>query len=91
MLFSAHLTPHAAEIYYGQKNAFLEEYYNNVIVQEDFSIHEGKRIVIKGCSEKEVPASAYVALTKALQPYAQSIMYGEPCSTVPIFKRPRKV
>jgi len=91
MLFSAQLTPYASHIYFGEKTAFLEEHYNKVIAEVDMSIYEGKRIVIKGCSDKDVPASAYVTLTRALQPHAQSIMYGEPCSTVPIFKRPRKV
>ncbi len=91
MLFSAHLAPYAAAVYFGKKEAFLEEHYNRTLAQEDMSVYEGKRIVIKGCSDKDVPASAYVTLTKALQPFAQSIMYGEPCSTVPIFKRPRKV
>ncbi len=91
MLFSAQLAPYADLIHFGKKTHFLEEHYNKSIAELDLSIHEGKRVVIKGCSDKEVPASAYVSLTRALQPFAQSIMYGEPCSTVPIFKRPRKV
>ena len=57
----------------------------------DYKTFEGQRVVVKGCSDLPVPASAYIDIACGLQPYAQSIMYGEPCSTVPIFKRPRKV
>lgn len=57
----------------------------------DYQSFEGQRVVVKGCSDQPVPPSAYIDIACGLQPYAQSIMYGEPCSTVPIFKRPRKV
>ena len=53
----------------------------------DPAAYEGKRVVVKGCGEKEIPASAYAEITRILRPVAKSIMYGEPCSTVPIYKR----
>ncbi len=49
-----------------------------------------KRVVIKGCGDKAVPAYAYVEITRLLKPVVKSLMYGEPCSTVPIYKQPRK-
>jgi hypothetical protein len=47
----------------------------------------GKRMVVKGCSDQPVPPSAYLEITRRLQPIAQSIMFGEPCSTVPVYKK----
>jgi len=91
MLVSAYLAPVAHDIYQGTTEAYLAHHYAQVISEIDASQYEGSRIVIKGCSDKPVPPSAYLELTKSLQPYGQSIMYGEPCSTVPIFKRPRKL
>lgn len=91
MLVSAYASPYAKEIYQGDQSAYLTDYYQRIIQEMDTTMHEGKRIVIKGCSNRPVPPAAYMALTAALRPFAQSIMYGEPCSTVPIFKRPRKL
>jgi len=91
MLVSAYASPYASVIYMGKEASYVEQHYYKVIAEMDFSIYEGQRIVVKGCSTKPVPPSAYMAITKGLQAHAQSIMYGEPCSTVPIFKRPRKL
>jgi hypothetical protein len=91
MLVASYAKKAAAEPYQGDKLSFLREYFNKQIASIDVSQYAEKRIVIKGCSNKPVPPSAYASLTAVLQDYAQSIMYGEPCSTVPVFKRPRKV
>ncbi len=90
MLVTAYATPFANEIFQGTEDEFYKNAFQKALSTVDESQYEGSRIVIKGCSNKPVPPSAYVELTRKLQPYAQSIMYGEPCSTVPIFKRPRK-
>jgi len=55
--------------------------------QLDVSEYTDKRIVVKGCGEVTIPDRAYLEVTKKLRPVAKSIMYGEPCSTVPIFKK----
>jgi hypothetical protein len=89
MLVTAYAEPHAKRIFQGDVENFYKVYFNEALNQIDASTYEQKRIVVKGCSDKPVPPSAYVELTRKLRPYAQSIMYGEPCSTVPIFKRPR--
>ncbi len=89
MLVASYAEPVTASVFQGEKASFLAVKYSEALSTLDFSEYEGKRIVIKGCSDKPVPASAYTELTSRLRPYAKSIMYGEPCSTVPVFKRPR--
>ena len=91
MLVTAYATPHAYSIFQGSKPSYVQHAINENLNKIDWSAYEGERIVIKGCSNKPVPEASYVDLTKRLQPLAQSIMFGEPCSTVPIFKRPRKL
>ncbi len=89
MLVSSHLSSHASEIFQGSQEEFLKNHYSKVIADMDLSSYQEQRVVIKGCSNKPVPPSAYADITARLNKFAQSIMYGEPCSTVPIFKRPR--
>lgn len=89
LLISAYATPFAQHIFYGNKEQAVEQLLLEKIRTTDWHSFAGKRVVIKGCSDKEIPASAYLSIAHQLQPLAQSIMYGEPCSTVPIFKRPR--
>jgi len=89
MLVAAYATPHAFDVFEGNQDSYLKLHYTNALSDIDFKSYEGDRVVIKGCSDRPVPSAAYALVTKHLQPYAQSIMYGEPCSTVPIFKRPR--
>lgn len=91
MLVSASAGPFAHAIFQGDQAAFLNHYYMQVLSEGEYEQYDGKRIVIKGCSNKPVPPAAYAELTRRLKPFAQSVMYGEPCSTVPIFKRPRAI
>ena len=88
MLITGYVEGIAADIFAGDQEEYLKSHYYKVIKGMDLSEYTEKRIVIKGCSNRPVPAAAYLQLTQGLKPYAQSIMYGEPCSTVPIFKRP---
>ena len=87
MLISTYAASYAGEIFAGTEEQYLKVHYNRVLREENFDYLSGKRVVIKGCSKKPVPFSAYMDLTNALVPIAQSIMYGEPCSTVPVFKK----
>lgn len=89
MLVAAYATPYCKELFQGTEEKYYQSAYQKILSRLDIEAYKGQRIVIKGCGDKPVPASAYLELTKILQPVAQSIMYGEPCSTVPIYKRPK--
>ncbi len=90
MLAASHASLSARDTYIGTKAAYIDQHYRVFIQGMDSDPYQDARVVIKGCSDKPVPASAYAYLTKKLKPVAKSIMYGEPCSTVPIYKRPLK-
>lgn len=87
MLVATYATPFATDIFEGTENEFIKSFYFNKLSTFSAENFTDKRIVIKGCSDKPVPPEAYVALTRKLQPFAKSIMFGEPCSTVPIYKK----
>ena len=88
MLVSSYASANTSEIYQGEKNEYLKFHYYRVLESLDVSQFQKGRVVIKGCSKKPVPASAYAFLTQLLRPVVKSVMYGEPCSTVPIYKKP---
>ena len=88
MLVASLLQPVAKEIIFGTEEKVKEEILlRNINAINTYELQDA-RIVIKGCGELPIGESAYVAITKKLRPVAKSIMYGEPCSTVPVFKKP---
>ncbi len=87
MLVATHASPFAEDIALCEPAEFAEKAFLKKLAALDLQPYEGKRIVVKGCSDKPVPASAYLEITRRLQPVALSIMFGEPCSTVPVYKR----
>lgn len=89
MLLSVHLEPYAKKVVFGTLEVLESILFNEQLSAIDFQEYKDKRIVIKGCSNLPVPVNAYVQLTNGLRPYAKSIMYGEPCSTVPLYKAPK--
>lgn len=88
MLVAAAASPFSAEIYQGTEEEYLRQHYHQTIAGLDSQAFADQRVVIKGCGDKNVPASAYLDITAKLRPVARSVMYGEPCSTVPVYKRP---
>ncbi len=87
MLVATKAEPICNQVFMGDVGTFIQHSYIDALAKLDLSLYTDQRVVIKGCSEKPVPPSAYLELTKRLLPYAKSIMFGEPCSTVPIYKK----
>lgn len=87
LLITMQLTPYTKSITYGKTPAIAETHYQNTLSKIDFSIYHNKAVILKGCAKKPVPMTAYVLAAQKLQPHAKSIMYGEACSAVPLFKK----
>jgi len=89
MLLSVALQPYAGKVFFGSLSELESHLFQNALLRVDWEQYRDAKVVIKGCSKVEVPASAYVEVTNYLRPLVSSIMYGEPCSTVPLYKRPK--
>ena len=87
MLVATQLKPVVKKLSFGDLHKLEEELFDEEISKLNIADFSDKKIVIKGCSKIEVPVSAFVNLTAKLRPVVKSIMYGEPCSTVPVYKR----
>jgi hypothetical protein len=87
MLVSSSLQPYAAQVVFGSLIELESELFKKSLDKVDWKKYQNAKVVIKGCGKIEVPVSAYVLATNRLRPVASSIMYGEPCSTVPVFKK----
>lgn len=86
MLISIQLEPYAKKVIIGNLDNLETSIYQDIINNLDFTDYKDKPVIIKGCSNKPVPQNAYVMLSNKLKPIAKSIMYGEACSSVPLFK-----
>ena len=87
MLISLQLQPFAKKTIIGNLEALETSIYQDVINNLDLTEFADKPIIIKGCSKKPVPQNAYIMLANKLKPIAKSIMYGEACSSVPLYKK----
>ncbi len=79
--------PYAQHIVCGSEKDFVVAHYYTALQALDLQPYQDQRVVIKGCSDKPVPVSAYMELARLLTPVAKKIMYGEPCSMVPLYKK----
>jgi hypothetical protein len=87
MLIANRMAPYAAEIIFGDLVTLETILFKKALNNLDVEQYRDQRVVIKGCGDIDVPQSAYVEITRVLTPVVKSLMYGEPCSTVPIYKR----
>ena len=87
MLLANKMKPFANEVIFGSLETLEATLFVRALSKIDVNAYANERVVIKGCADIEVPVAAYVEITNLLTPVVKSIMYGEPCSTVPIYKR----
>lgn len=87
MLVAIALKPYAKAVEFGSLETLEEKLFADALDKIDWEQFRNQKIVVKGCSKVNVPASAYVKTVSKLQPVATSLMFGEACSTVPLFKR----
>ncbi|SJZ65555.1 DUF2480 family protein [Sediminibacterium ginsengisoli] len=87
MLVASYLEPLAVNIVFGNEEKLVSTILARNIDKVKAEEYTDKRVVVKGCGDIAIPESAYVEITAKLRPFAKSIMYGEPCSTVPIYKK----
>jgi len=86
MLLATALAPHTNLVVYGNLAALEQALFQQTLAKIDLQQFKEQRVVIKGCGKIEIPAFAYVEIVRLLQPLVKSILYGEPCSTVPVYK-----
>jgi len=87
MLIASTLLPVAKDVVYGNEQTLINTIIIKNLTRMNGEEYADKRVVVKGCGDVEIPETAYLEITNVLRPYVKSIMYGEPCSTVPIFKK----
>lgn len=85
-VLTAKLTDVAKKVVFGNKEDLEVILMHNAIQTYDFEDMRGKRVLVKGCSDKEIPENAYIELVEQLKPLVKSLMFGEACSNVPIVK-----
>jgi hypothetical protein len=87
MLLSIALQPYARKVVYGSLNELETSVFVDRLSQIDWTTFKDAKVVVKGCSKVEVPVAVYVEVTNRLKPVVSSLMFGEACSTVPLFKK----
>ena len=87
ILVTIHVFPFVKKVVSGNLQDLETILYQEILSTIDYSKYQDKPVIIKGCSKKPVPESAYILAVQKLQTFAKSIMYGEACSAVPLFKR----
>ncbi|MGL2965465.1 DUF2480 family protein [Flavobacterium sp. XGLA_31] len=87
ILVTTYVAPFAKKVVLGKSSDLDTSLYLEILPTLDYSAYQDKSVIIKGCSKKPVPESAYIIAVQRLQPFVKSIMYGEACSAVPLYKK----
>jgi hypothetical protein len=91
MLLATQLAPFVKKVVFGDLETLETVLYNEILNALNMEAYKEARVVIKGCGDLPVPKAAYVEITRLLLPVAKSIMYGEACSMVPLYKKPKQI
>ena len=86
MLLAVALQPYARLFVFGTLTRLEEKLFERSLSAVNWDDFRGKRVVVKGCSKVDVPVAVYVEVVRQLQPVVVSLMFGVPCSTVPLYK-----
>ena len=89
MLLASQLEPFVKKVVFGDLETLETVLYQELLNELPINEYKDARVVIKGCGDLPVPVAAFVEITRLLRPIAKSIMYGEACSMVPLYKKPR--
>jgi len=87
MLVASYLHPYAKQVVFGNKETAVADIISKNILNINAADFADKRVVVKGCGDVQIPEAAYLEITNKLRPVVKSLMYGEPCSTVPVYKK----
>jgi hypothetical protein len=87
ILVTTYISTFAKKVVSGNLNDLETALFQEILPTLDYSKYKDKSVILKGCSKKPVPESAYIMAVQKLQPFAKSIMYGEACSAVPLYKK----
>ncbi|MDX5326955.1 MAG: DUF2480 family protein [Bacteroidota bacterium] len=87
MLIGERLQPYARKVVFGSREVLESQLMEDALNGFPYEDYEGKRVILKGCSKLPVPPQAFSTFTMRIRPYVRSLMYGEACSTVPVYKK----
>ena len=86
-LVAVHLAPYALKVIHGDKKTAIIDWYQDILNKLDYTEYFDKPLILKGCSKKEVPNEVYTLAIQKLMKVSKSVMFGEACSAVPLFKK----
>jgi len=91
MLLAIQVEPYTKKVVFGDLETLETVLYIEILNKVNINDYKDARVVIKGCGHLPVPNAAYIEITRLLRPVAKSIMYGEACSMVPLYKEPKQI